>query len=322
MEWVAFVALLSFVVILPSCWLMCNRACGCMSPQVAERCRRAARAYLVALFVCVWAATSTTSEGGAWQIPLYASFPLVMTLSRSRVTGCVLLLDVAGALVATLISLLISSVVWSSRGSSLGQGVVLCAMQPPVSEAASVLQQRNAGVMPAHLLEIVVLLRVFASGAFVSETYTVWKESVFAFVAYIFGICAVTLVVLFVAPRWKCACAPQTEAENTEQQKDSSAVEMSSVAIVVDDVPVSPAPLHTAPTREGAMARSKTEAKHSTDTLSDAETERRGTASLSDWLPTLPPSTASPENLPSKATRKDMARRMGRLDFKERERRR
>lgn len=314
MEWVAFVVLLSFAAVLPLCWLLGNRVCQCVSPQVAQSCRRAARAYIVALFVCTWTATST-SEGGAWQIPLYASFPLVMTLSRSRVTGCVLLLDLSGALVAALTSLLISSVVWTSRGSPLGQGVLLCAMQPPVSAVASILQERNAAATTAHLLEIVIVLRVFASGAFKAESYTVWRESAFAFVAYTLGICAVTLAVLFVAPRWQCACV--SHIENAEENEPRDNVDVSPVAIIVDEMSTSSA---SPSSTRGQEAQPKTLAKQeTTDACPEADGKQHANTSLKDLLSTLP---AKVEDAPSRVAQKDMPRRKSRIDFKERERRR
>ena len=218
LQWFALILTGSFVLVMPLMWFVCNRVCCRQFPakyaNAGASMRLFVRVWFCMLFACLWLSVqprqrvSVVALGWEWQLPLYAAIPVVLTFNRQtrRITACLLLEKIGVAIGACLSALVILTVVWVARRSQIWQGVVLSLMQPTFSASCVLLQSARknlrTGLFHTHILETIIVFDSFTYGSTFSETFTVWKLPVFAFVSYIFGVFVVFMGALFIALPW------------------------------------------------------------------------------------------------------------------------
>ncbi len=73
-------------------------------------------------------------------------------------------------------------------------------------------------------------------GATSSVDFTAWKQPIFAFVSYMFGLVFTFLCVIFIAPLWPCVCCPPGLADDESQRGAPAANEDVMVDVKIDPI--------------------------------------------------------------------------------------
>ena len=191
------------------------------------------RVWTCMLFASVWLSVQPRQSvteiptGWEWQLPLYAAIPVVLTFEDAdkTISLCVVWIRLCIVILGCMLSLVLTSVIWAAKDSSVAQGVILCVIQPVLSVFFSAAYNYSNNwkkhIQFSHLIEILVTFQSYTYGATFSNEYHAWKLPVYVFISYFIGLIFIYMSVLFIAPRWECVlCSGDLEEGEGKKETD------------------------------------------------------------------------------------------------------